>query len=249
MYLGRSAQTSCYLDLLHLTAPDRNPCTCTRARTIRARLQAHDRRPDRLKSAPRQTCWTSGSQGVSCAGSLQRSLLGRRSRVALSSLRHLPRALAHRPSCRLTAQPGSPGGRLSRPKGRPHSRSGGAHYPCLQRQVRVRVRKGPPAGLACLLRLLAGPGKGGLSRASRSLVEATTALGSLRPWTRSTTRASSWFLAGATERPTALSSSCSETRSVGQARTCRRRPSQWTTMTRVAALPGAPRILAGLTAH
>ena len=39
---------------------------------------------------------------------------------------------------------------------------------------------------------------------------------------------------------TALSSSCSGTRSVGQARTFRRRPSQWTTMTRVAALLRAP---------
>ena len=35
-------------------------------------------------------------------------LIQRQSRVALSSLRHLPKTLAHRPSCRLTAQPGSP---------------------------------------------------------------------------------------------------------------------------------------------
>ena len=80
-----------------------------------------------------------------------------------------------------------------------------------------------------------------LSRASRPRFEAaprtaaTTALGSLRPWTRSTTRASSCSWQALPSVLTALSSSCSEeTRSVGQART-RRCPSQWTTMTRVAA--------------
>ena len=69
---------------------------------------------------------------------------------------------------------------------------------------------------------------------------ATTALGSLRPWTRPTTRASSCSWQALPSVLTAFSSSCSETRSVGQARTRRRRPSQWTTMTRVAALLRAP---------
>ena len=83
-----------------------------------------------------------------------------------------------------------------------------------------------------------GAGRRRLSRASRSLLEAaTTALGLLRPWTRSTTRALSCSCQRYRASYTAYSSSCSETRSVGQARTRRRRrPSQWTTMTRVAAL-------------
>ena len=94
--------------------------------------------------------------------------------------------------------------------------------------------------------VLRGAGRRRLSRASRSLLEAaprtaaTTALGSLRPWARSTTRALSCSWQALPSVLTALASSCSETRSVGQARTRRRRPSQWTTMTRVAALLRAP---------
>ena len=87
----------------------------------------------------------------------------------------------------------------------------------------------------------------GAGRRSRSLLEAaprtaaTTALGSLRPWTRSTTRASSCSWQALPSVLTAFLSSCSETRHVGQARTRRRRPSQWTTMTRAAGpAQGAP---------
>ena len=156
------------------------------------------------------------------------------------------------------------------------SPSGGAHYACLPGQaVRVRVRKGPSAGL-----VLRGVGRRRLSRASRSL------FGGRSKDRRDYSPRLVTALDALPSVLTAFSSSCSETRSVGQARTRRRRPSQWTTMTRVAALlrappgrrftrsapgsvtfvsrstrqpwktarpltsvSGAPRILAGLTAH
>ena len=153
---------------------------------------------------PRRTCWAPGSQGRKAHSSYSAPCSSYFScqepglRVALSSLRHLPRALwSALPLC---------------------TEAGGTSQGLERTFRKTCVSKLP------LPRVLRGVGRRRLRRASRSLSEtaprtaATTALGSSRPWTRSMTRASSCSWQALPSVLTALSTSCSEMRSAERAR-------------------------------